>query len=71
MRRGAVRVDDVEEYLQHPAEIGVREYREASGNLIVLELRRPQEGAGRSEHRPVLGLHGRDQDFKSGESRGA
>ncbi|MCM0622896.1 antibiotic biosynthesis monooxygenase [Nocardioides bruguierae] len=41
--RGAVRVQDAEEYLQHQAETGVREYRDTPGNLGVLVLRRPQE----------------------------
>lgn len=41
--RGAVRAHDADEYLQHQADTGVREYRETAGNLGVLVLRRPQE----------------------------
>jgi hypothetical protein len=40
--RGAVRPEDAERYLQHQGDTGVREYRETSGNLGVLVLRRPR-----------------------------
>jgi len=38
--RGAVRAGDAEAYLRHQADTGVREYRETTGNLGVLVLRR-------------------------------
>jgi heme-degrading monooxygenase HmoA len=38
--RGAVRADDADRYLEHQAGTGVRDYRETSGNLGVLVLRR-------------------------------
>ena len=40
--RGAVRPEDVEEYLPHQGDTGVREYRETPGNLGVLVLHREQ-----------------------------
>jgi heme-degrading monooxygenase HmoA len=40
--RGAVRPEDVDEYLRHQDETGVGEYRETSGNRGVLVLRRPR-----------------------------
>jgi len=40
--RGAVRPEEAEEYLQHQRDTGVRDYRETSGNLGVLVLRRPR-----------------------------
>ncbi|NPC98187.1 antibiotic biosynthesis monooxygenase [Nocardioides sp. zg-DK7169] len=39
--RGAVRPEDVEAYLAHQSETGVRGYRATPGNLGVLVLRRP------------------------------
>jgi heme-degrading monooxygenase HmoA len=38
--RGAVRTEDAEQYLEHQANTGVREYRETPGNLGALVLRR-------------------------------
>ena len=38
--RGAVRTEDADRYLEHQADTGVREYRETSGNVGVLVLRR-------------------------------
>jgi heme-degrading monooxygenase HmoA len=40
--RGAVRPEDAQEYLDHQARTGVREYREIPGNLGVLVIRRDQ-----------------------------
>jgi hypothetical protein len=40
--RGAVRPEDVDSYLEHQRDTGVHEYRETSGNLGVLVLRRPR-----------------------------
>ncbi len=39
--RGAVRAEDVEAYLAHQGDTGVRDYRSTPGNLGVLVLRRP------------------------------
>jgi heme-degrading monooxygenase HmoA len=40
--RGAVRPEDLDEYLRHQDETGVGEYRETPGNRGVLVLRRPR-----------------------------
>jgi heme-degrading monooxygenase HmoA len=38
--RGAVRPEDVDRYLEHQADTGIREYRETPGNVGALVLRR-------------------------------
>ena len=38
--RGAVKTEDADQYLEHQADTGVREYRETAGNAGVLVLRR-------------------------------
>lgn len=40
---GAVRKADADDYLQHQAGTGVRDYRETAGNLGVLVLRRDRD----------------------------
>jgi heme-degrading monooxygenase HmoA len=42
--RGAVREEDADEYLEHQADTGIREYRGTPGNLGALVLRRSIDG---------------------------